>query len=180
VTDLSPRPDFRFRPATAADAATLSELGRRTFVETFGHLYRPEDLAAFLHNHDEENWATELADPALSVQLVEQGGIAAGYAKVGPLKLPVETEHPAAELRQFYLLKTYHGAGLAAPMMEWVLGEARGRGARELYLSVYTDNHRARRFYDRWGFEFVAPYAFMVGEQADEDLIMRLDLVETK
>jgi RimJ/RimL family protein N-acetyltransferase len=38
---------------------------------------------------------------------------------------------------------------------------------------VYTDNPRARRVYERFGFELVGPYAFMVGNQADEDIIMR-------
>jgi len=97
---------------------------------------------------------------------------------VGPVRLPVELGGAAAELRQFYILKPWHGRGIAAELMAWVLDEARRRGAEELYLSVYVDNHRARRFYDRYGFEFVAPYAFMVGEQADEDLIMRLKLKE--
>lgn len=36
------------RPATAADAPALAELGRDSFTAAFGHLYRPEDLAAFL------------------------------------------------------------------------------------------------------------------------------------
>ena len=41
--------------------------------------------------------------------------------------------------------------------MDWALDEARRRGAEELYLTVYTDNHRARRFYERYGFEAVGP-----------------------
>lgn len=169
-------PDFRLRDATPADAPILSDLGRRTFVETFGHLYRPEDLAAFLRGHDVDAWEAELADPTLTVRLAEDGAAAAGFAKVGALKLPVETDLPAAELRQFYILKPWQGAGLARILMEWVLGEARARGAQELYLSVFSENHRARRFYERYGFEFVAPYAFMVGDQADEDHILRLTL----
>jgi RimJ/RimL family protein N-acetyltransferase len=40
-------------------------------------------------------------------------------------------------------------------------------------LSVYVDNHRARRFYERHGFEPVGRYDFMVGSHADEDLILR-------
>ena len=170
--------DLTFRNATAADAGTLAKLGCDTFVETFGHLYRPEDLAAFLLGHSEEKWAEDLADPTLSIRLVEQAGEAAAYAKVGPLSLPVEPGGQAAELRQFYILKPWHGSGVAAELMAWVLGEAERRQADELYLSVYVDNQRARRFYDRYGFTFVAPYAFMVGDQADEDLIMRLSLKE--
>ena len=34
-----------FRNAAPSDAEALAKLGRRSFVETFGHLYSPEDLA---------------------------------------------------------------------------------------------------------------------------------------
>ena len=165
-----------YRDIGPDDSGALADLHRRSFVETFGHLYRPEDLAAFLENHSEGSWAAELANPDLSVQLVEDDGVPAAFAKVGPVSLPVTPGAPAAELRQFYILKPWQGAGIAPRLMDWVLDEAGRRGAAELYLSVYVDNHRARRFYDRYGFEYVAPYAFMVGEQADEDLIMRLTL----
>ena len=60
--------------------------------------------------------------------------------------------------------------------MDWVLAEARAARRDELYLSVFTDNHRAKRFYARYGFEAVGPYDFMVGSHADEDIIMRLKL----
>ena len=42
-----------------------------------------------------------------------------------------------------------------------------------MWLSVYVDNHRARRFYARNGFEDRGRYAFMVGAHADEDRLMR-------
>ncbi|HEY0043910.1 MAG TPA: GNAT family N-acetyltransferase [Allosphingosinicella sp.] len=171
-------PTITYRDATPADAPILADLGRRTFVETFGHLYTPENLAAFLLNHAPEKWAADLADPNLSVRLVEDKGTPAGYAKVGPKTLPYEANGPAAELSQFYLLKPWHGSGIAQELMAWTLAEARRRGAEELFLSVYVDNHRARRFYERYGFQFVGPYAFMVGTQADEDHVMRLSLKE--
>jgi len=57
--------------------------------------------------------------------------------------------------------------------MDWSLDQAAKRAAREMYLTVYTDNHLARRFYDRYGFEAVGRYEFMVGNHADEDIIMR-------
>ncbi len=41
---------------------------------------------------------------------------------------------------------------------------------------MFTDNVRARRFYERYGFEAVGRYNFMVGTHADEDIIMRLKL----
>ncbi len=38
------------------------------------------------------------------------------------------------------------------------------------------DMQRARRFYERWGFIAEGRYAFMVGNHADEDVVMRRPL----
>ena len=165
-----------FRDAGPEDAATMAALGRRTFTETFGHLYTAENLAAFLVNHSEARWRGELGDARFAVRLAEVDGVAVGYAKLGPPSLPFEPDGPAIELRQCYVLKPWQGAGIAAELMDWALGEARRRGAAELYLSVFTDNPRARRFYERFGFEAVGRYDFMVGSHADEDIVMRLKL----
>ena len=165
-----------YRDGVPADAAALDALFDESFTDTFGHLYAAEDLAQFLGGFSVEDWARELADPRLAFRVAEAEGAIAGYAKLGPVALPVTPAGPAAELRQLYLGKAWHGAGIAQALMDWVLAAARARGAEELYLSVFTENHRARRFYDRYGFEEVGPYVFMVGNHADQDIIMRLKL----
>ncbi len=165
-----------YRMAGLTDAPLLSALSTRAFTETFGHLYASADLAAFLDKLDEANWATELADPALAIRLAEDDGVAAGFAKLGPPGAAFTPPGPHAELRQLYVLAPWHGTGLADALMTWTIGAARARGAAALYLSVFIDNPRARRFYERHGFERVGRYTFMVGEQADEDDVMRLAL----
>jgi GNAT superfamily N-acetyltransferase len=90
--------------------------------------------------------------------------------------LPFEPRGVAVELRQFYLLEGWQGRGLADTMMHWVLEEAQRRRGDDLYLSVFTENHRARKFYERWGFVAEGRYAFMVGSHADEDIVMRRPL----
>ncbi len=165
-----------YRDGTEADAPLMADLGTRSFVETFGHLYSEENLAAFLLNHSEENWRTELTDPRYSVRLAEADGEAIGFAKVGPTSLAFAVEGPAAELRQFYVLGPWQGAGIAQLLLDWVIEESRRRGAGEVYLSVFVDNVRAQRFYARYGFEEVGRHNFMVGTQADVDVIMRLKL----
>ena len=168
--------EITYRNATPADALLMSRLGPETFSETFGHLYTPENLAAFLLNHSVENWTQELADPRFTVRLAEHDGAAVGFAKLGPPSLPFEVTGPTAEHRQLYVLKPWQGAGVAQALMAWVLEEARAGGADQIFLSVFVDNHRAQRFYARYGFEAVGTYAFMVGTHADEDIIMRAPL----
>lgn len=165
-----------YRDAGPADAAALAVLARRTFTETFGHLYTPENLAAFLAGHTDEAWTKTLADPARSVHVGEANGELVAYASVGPPTLPVVPEGRPIELRQLYVLKPWQGEGVAAHLMDWAIAKGRAAGADALYLSVFVDNARARRFYDRYGFTFVQTYAFMVGTHADEDHILRLAL----
>lgn len=165
-----------WRDATQADAAALAALGRATFVDTFGHLYAPDDLALFLANHDVATWTAELADPAYAVRLGTVAGNPVAYAKLGPPKFSIAINAGAIELKQFYVHADHHGRGVAAAMIDWALAEARRRGAGDLYLSVFTDNSRARRFYARHGFIDVGAHKFMVGNHADEDIIMQRTL----
>jgi len=166
------------RDAGPADAAAMAAIGARSFTETFGHLYTKENLDAFLANHSESNWLRELEDPAFAVRIVEADGEPIAYAKVGPPSLPFEPRGPSIELRQIYVLKPWQGKGIAQDLMRWAIDVARARGAKDIYLSVFVDNQRARRFYESYGFTFVGTYAFMVGTHADEDHVMRLALDE--
>ena len=165
-----------YRMATAADLPAIDRVFRTGFCDTFGHLYSDEDLDAFLGQFTPEAWLEEFTDPLYAFRIAETADGTVAFVKLGPLFVPVEPSGPALELRQLYVLKDWQGTGIAADLMDWAIGEAQARGMQELYLTVYTDNHRARRFYRRYGFEDFGPYKFMVGNHADEDIIMRLAL----
>ena len=168
--------DVTFRAATRDDLPAIDGVFERSFCDTFAHLYAAEDLSAFLAKFTLEAWAEEFDDTRFAFRVAEADGKVIGYCKVGPLTVPVEPLRPAIELRQLYFDHAWLGRGLSAPLMDWAIGEARRRGAEELYLSVFTENDRAQALYRRYGFVEVGPYAFMVGNHADEDIIMRLDL----
>jgi ribosomal protein S18 acetylase RimI-like enzyme len=162
------------RRASKADAGLLERIFRTSFTDTFGHLYAAEDLHAFLAEADLATWQEELADPDMAVLIAEAGGEPAGFARVGPGSLPIDKPPGALELRQLYLLPAYKGTGMGPLLLDWAISEARGRGAPALFLSVYADNHRAKRLYTRYGFEEVGAFKFMVGRHPDDERIMRL------
>lgn len=162
-----------YRDAGPDDGAVLGGIARATFIETFGSLYSVANLEAFLAGGTDTAYAAELADPDITVRFALSGENPVGFCKIGRLKLPAETSAPAMELRQLYIFRPWQGAGIADVLTRWALDTARARGARELWLSVFTENPRARRFYARHGFVEIAPYRFMVGDQADEDVLCR-------
>lgn len=165
-----------YRDVTVEDAPALADLHRRAFIETFAHLYRPEDLEAFLLQLNEDCFRSELSDGEHQVRFAEADGEPVAFVKLGPITLPVTSTRPELEFRQLYVLGPWQGEGVAHVLADWAIDQARRRGAEALYLSVFTDNHRAKAFYRRYGFTYVGPYEFMVGDQADEDEIWKLIL----
>ena len=162
-----------FREADKTDLGSIDHVFRTSFCDTFAHLYSKEDLASFLSKFTADAWMSEFEDPRFRFRIALDDEKIIGFVKLGPSALPVEKAARSIELRQLYLLKAYHGSGVARALIDWALEDARSRGAEEIYLTVYVDNHRAKRLYERYGFEEVGRYDFMVGNHADEDIIMR-------
>jgi ribosomal protein S18 acetylase RimI-like enzyme len=162
-----------YRAGAPDDAEAIDQVFRASFCQTFAHLYRPEDLAAFLGQFTLDAWRSELGDPAFAFLVAEADGGIVGYVKLGPLKLDVEPSGAAILLSQLYVDPIHLGAGVGGALIDRAVEQSRRRGIAEMYLTVFVDNQRARRFYERYGFEAVGRYDFMVGSQADEDIIMR-------
>jgi len=170
---------LRLRPAVADDAAAIAALATDAFVAAFGHLYRPEDLAAFLAEHKTAQvYRRAVTDPACSMEVAEADGALAGFCQ---LRLPSEfasrsdASRPIA-LQQLYTDPAMTGRGVGAALMDWALTRARALGCDAVQLSVYSENHGAQRFYARYGFAKIADIAFMVGAHRDAEFLFELRL----
>lgn len=163
------------RRADIDDAATLSALAAHTFTETFGHLYPPEDLAAFLAEaYAIDRQRTILAHPGYAVWLLEHEGRTIGHAAAGPCGLPhPQVERGDGEIKRLYLVRDYQGDGNGTRMMtaamDWLLRD----GPRTLWVGVWSENVGAQRFYARHGFGKVGEYLFPVGNTHDREFILR-------
>lgn len=163
------------RRAVPTDAAVLAELGARTFTEAFGHLYSPEDLRAFLdESHSVAACVTLLASPLYAIWLAVEGDEPVGYALAGPCGLPHAEVRPGdGELKRLYVSSTAQGRGVGAELFEAALAWLEREGPRTLWISVWSENYGAQRFYARYGFAKAGEYAFVVGRQRDREFIYR-------
>jgi GNAT superfamily N-acetyltransferase len=163
------------RRATLADAEALSRIGAETFTETFGDMYPPEDLAAFLEEaYGLEKTRRDLADPARAAWLVEADGRAVGHALTGPCDLPHDDVTPACgELKRLYVLKAFQGGGTGSRLLAETLAWLEQGGPRALWIGVWSENFGAQRLYGRMGFEKVGEYDFIVGQTRDREFILR-------
>ena len=167
---------FDIRIGSPEDAEIFAKLGAQTFDESFGHLYAPKDLNAFLaDNHTKTANARMLGDPAYRLWLVEDGDARpVGYGVGGPCDLPVpDLPEGSGELVRLYLLKEAYGKGVGSALLEEVLAWLR-ENFEHNFVSVYAKNYGAQRLYARYGFVKIHEYDFMVGSHADPEWIMKL------
>jgi GNAT superfamily N-acetyltransferase len=162
------------RVATAADAAVVSALARRTFHDTFAPTNDPADLALYLAGaYSVDIQTRELNDRDITTLLVEEGGAAIAYAMVRGDHVPDCVVGPEPiELWRFYVDRGWHGRGVAAALMERVKTAARERGAKTLWLGVWERNDRARAFYAKCGFADAGEHIFLFGTDPQTDRVM--------
>ena len=178
ATPSAPSAGLRIRRATVADASLIAKVGAATFVTSFGAQNTPENVAKHLAKaFGEEILRRELGDPAVTYLIAEQDGRTAGYAQVREGDAPpcVAGVGPV-EVRRFYVISDFHGTGLAQILMNACADDARSRGGRTLWLSVWDQNPRAIRFYTKWGFEDVGGQIFMLGDDPQHDRVLASSL----
>jgi GNAT superfamily N-acetyltransferase len=177
---LRPSPEhIHYVDATVEDGPELDAMARVCWIDTFEHSCSAEDMALYLGKAYGPGGALlrDLADQTHRFRLAKADGRIIGYAKLSEPWLPEGSFGlRAKQLSQLYIAKDWQGAGIAQTLMDWTIAAAREAGADELLLTVWEENHRAMRFYGRYGFDHVGDYAFQTGSQVDRDLIYRLAL----
>ncbi|GAN00016.1 acetyltransferase, GNAT family [alpha proteobacterium U9-1i] len=168
---------IRYRDATADDAEALAAFAAASFIDTFGHLYPPEDLTAFLAaSHTSALYAGFAKSDDVHLRVATRSGAIVGYSKTGAVELHVDDAVQCRELHRLYVDTSVKGAGVARALMDDVFAWSREQRAPALYLGVWENNHRAQTFYKRLGFVHVGEHDFMVGQTRDRDFIWRLAL----
>ena len=168
------------RRADDGDADLLADLGRRTFYETFAASNKAEDMDAYSGAAFAiDRVAGELRREATAFFVAETPTGAVGFAKLeasGPP--PCVTGLSPVRLHKLYVSADAIGTGVGAALMRFGIDWARGAGHESMWLGVWEHNHRARAFYERWGFIPVGTETFRLGSDDQVDLLMELRLAE--
>jgi ribosomal protein S18 acetylase RimI-like enzyme len=162
------------RRATVADAAMLSELALKIFMDTFAAQNDPGDVALHAErSYSSEIQRQELEDPTLTYLVAEVDGETAGFAMIGqPKSESCSGLDAPVELFRFYVDKNWHGKGVAMPMMEACYNEARLLGGRTICLGVWQHNLRAIRFYEKIGYRKAGTQPYILGKDEQTDWVM--------
>ncbi|QIS13694.1 GNAT family N-acetyltransferase [Nocardia arthritidis] len=162
------------------DAEALSDVAAATFPLACPPDATADDIELYIAEAlSDERFGEYLSDPARTVLKAVSGDDIVGYAMLHAAD-PHDPEiakavdlHPAIELSKIYVLPGHHGTGVSTALMHAVLERCAADGFPGVWLGVNQENARAQRFYARHGFVVVGTKTFMVGNQPQNDFIMR-------
>jgi len=163
------------RTAEPADAPSLAALAARTFHTAFATDNNPADIGAYVAKaFSRDTILQELEDPQSLFLLAVADGTDVGYAKIRKGKPPDCVDGPEPiELERIYVEASKQSGGVGAALMQAVFDYAKGEGYGTVWLGAWEKNAKARRFYDRQGFSPVGSKYFMVGNDRQNDVVMR-------
>ena len=170
--------DRALKPCTITDFDILRELSIRTYEETFAHLTTKEDMAAYLEDaFHAERFRKELTNPNSAFYFLYYNGQIAGYLKIN--EAPAQTDihdSDALEIERIYVASEFQGRGSGRYLMEQAISISVERQKKYVWLGVWEKNEKAIRFYQKNGFSIMGTHTFVMGEDVQNDYVMRKDL----
>ena len=156
----------------------LQLISRRTFAETFAAGNTEENLQKYL----EQGFSLELLEAELSnlhsaFYFAVLEGQVIGYLKInfGQAQTELQAEK-SLEIERIYVLQAFHGKRVGQILYEKAIEIARQMQVDYVWLGVWEENPRAIRFYEKNGFVAFDKHIFMVGDDAQTDIMMKLML----
>lgn len=166
---------LQIRTAGIEDAALIADLSHTTFYETFAPSNREEDMRKFLDEQfTKGKLMLEVGRMENRFYLAFEGEQVAGYLKLRDGQLPPQLyRQQALEIARLYACTEFIGKGVGAALMQKSLDVAKELNKDWVWLGVWEKNERAIAFYRRWGFEKFADTEFLLGDDLQNDWLMR-------
>ncbi len=152
-----------FRPAVADDALCLGVLSTQVFLDTYAARGIRQALAReVLAQHSVASYEALLADAGTTILVAECAGHLVGFSQVGDgARHAMLSGVASSELKRLYVQEPFTGRGVGRDLLRHAEKAAAARGAETLWLTAWTGNLRALRFYPRRGYEDIGETVYM-------------------
>ncbi len=172
--------DINVKQAEVADAKALSNITRLTFA-----LAGPEGADA----QETQGYISEYLNDSAFKDMISDENIFVGCAQTGKniagfFVLKFGSQQPnsvklenCAELQRLYVLPEFHGSHVAKSLVLAAFEVSKVNDMNAIWLCVFSENKRAKRFYEKYGFNEVGSINFKMGSEIHLDTVMVADVV---
>ena len=157
---------MEIRKATLSDVTALSDLAIRSFMPAHGHSSPAEDISTYVQsNFSASQLHSKIEDNTNTFFILFDNEKMIGYYKINlNLASSMISSKEVTYMSRLYVLPDYYGKGAGKKLVEHSIDIAKKNKQLGMWLKVWTENHRAIRFYKKQGFEILGEELFKISE----------------
>ena len=161
--------------ADVENLATVQQIGKETFFETFAEANTEADMEKYLaENFSNAKISAEIDNPESHFFVAWRGEDPIGYMKLNTGHIQTELQDPASlEIERIYVKSAFHGQRVGQLLYDKALEIAGFEQKKYIWLGVWEENLKAIRFYEKNGFVAFDKHIFKFGEDEQTDIMMR-------
>lgn len=166
------------RKVSLNDIDQLQKIGQETFYDTFSESNSEENMKSYLEEKfSYEKLTAEITDENSEFYFATLKDEVIGYLKVNFGESQTELkDNKALEIERIYVSKEFHGKKVGQLLYDKAIEIAKEKNAEYVWLGVWEENLRALNFYRKNGFVEFDKHIFVLGDDEQTDLMMKLKL----
>ena len=170
--------NITIKKANIEEVVQLQKIGITTFSETFSAFNSPENLNKYLSDSFSiEKLTYELGNKYSEFYLALDSNTPIGYLKLNFGSSQTELkDNKALEIERIYVLKEFQGKNVGKLLYQQAFMIAKQNKVAYIWLGVWEKNERAINFYKKNGFVTFDTHIFKLGNEAQTDFMMKLQL----
>ena len=169
---------IKIEKAQISDLKPLLNVAIQTFIATFSEHNSKENMQNYVEeNFSEQKLKTELANPNSQFFVAKFSDEIIGYLKINTANAQTEIkENNALEIERIYVLQEFLGKKVGQKLFEKAIEIAKELKVDFVWLGVWEKNERAIAFYKKNGFVVFDSHVFVLGNESQKDIMMKLNL----
>jgi ribosomal protein S18 acetylase RimI-like enzyme len=156
----------------------LQQLSAKTFIDTYAQFNTEEDMQNYIATEfSDEKLLADINSPHVVFYLAMEGNVPVGYIKVNYTTSQTDVnDGKSLELERIYVLKEHQGKKIGQFLLDAARDIAVKSDLDYLWLGVWDKNTNAQQFYAKNGFTAFGTHDFMLGNDRQTDILLRLSL----
>lgn len=160
------------------DAKTIANISSICFNQTYKDFNSKNDMDEYINTHfNVSTIKNELQKENVEFYCLSYNSEPVGYFRLNyPKTLKNIKNTNSIELSRVYVLNEFQGKGFGRILIEKAINVAKKANKKHIWLSVWTENKNAIGFYKRYNFYIDGKTKFKLGQDIQEDYIMKKDV----
>ena len=166
------------KEATVNDAEVIGKLSSETFFETYSWYNTPENMKEYTQKHfSVEKTKSDFTEANTHFFLANLKDEVIGYAKLRVFEHPEELNGKRhIEIERIYVQKKHQDKKAGYAIIKKCIDFSREKSYEVIWLGVWEQNLKALKFYERVGFEKFGVHMFQLGNDVQNDYLLKLNL----